>query len=611
VISIASFMNNQLRSGRLLEIDAAFAEFVARLAGVPQDPALTLLAALVSNAFSRHNETALPAARIARLDDLAEYLGEKRSNLPVDRDDWMPEVNRYLPVFSDGKAGITPLVRVGELLYLGRLLQAELFLRQYLTAHSRPLSLRSVNPAITALPMNEEQLHAAALGAGADFAVISGGPGTGKTTIVAVILALRPELPEEVILCAPTGKAQMRLREALNGQLQTLRVPPEKIAALGRITAATVHRLLGFQPGTGNFRHHRGNPLPCKLLIVDECSMIPLFLMKHLLEALRPDASVILLGDRFQLASVEPGAVFGDFCDLLKQHAPDHLAELTVSYRFPEGGPIAVLRDRINRDQAAEAWRFLSSGAGAPTVTCASLPETRGALAALLGQCAETGWFAGQRPYWRLDTLDEAWRQFETFRILTIVNSGPLGARKLNERAMELLELPTGYRSAGEAVMILENDYRVGIFNGSVGMFWFADERGVPLSRTKAARQQEARLLAFFPGLDDAGQPVWRGIPEEVLPEHTHAYAFTVHKAQGSDYRDILLLLPEAGSGTLLTREILYTGLTRAKQRAVIAVQEEVFRRAVEHGTQRVSGLTRLDGNELTPGAAGENNKNK
>ena len=602
------FLNRLIRKGRLLEIDVAFAEFVARLAGAPDDPALTLLAALVSNAFSQHNEIALPAARIAGSEALGAYLGEKQSDLPVDGEFRLPEVNRYPLIFSDGRAGITPLVLADGLLYLGRSLQAQLFLRDYVAAHSGPLTPRAFDRTVTMLAMNEEQYRAAAQAANADFAVISGGPGTGKTTIAAVILALRAEDPREVMLCAPTGKAQMRLSESLNSQLQSLRLPPEKIAALGKIAAMTIHRLLGINPAKGSARYHRGNPLPYKLLIVDECSMIPLFLMKRLLEAVRPDASVILLGDRHQLASVEPGSVFGDFCDLLKKSAPDHLAELTVSYRFREGGGIAVLRDCINASRAEEAWDFLVSGRGEPEVAAAKLPVSLRELEELVRRCAASSWFAGGRPYLAEETLERAWAGFEAFRILTAVNGGPLGTRKLNEFAAGLLGLPGDGRPApGGAVMILANDVRTGLFNGTVGMFWYADDGGKPLSREEAARLRTSRLLAFFPESDDAGQPVWRGVPEDLLPEHTYAYAFTIHKAQGSDYGTVLLLLADSGAAMrpLLTREVLYTGLTRARERAVIAAEKDLFCAAVCRVAERISGLKGAEFAALTPEPAG------
>ena len=619
-MTMNEFLNALRGRGLLADIDVAFARFIGRNAG--GDPALTLLAALVSNTATMHREIALPASRIATREALRRYLKSltppedaaepspglsalsPEPGFPDGLDHWPPSPEAFPRLFREYRPGTdddeafraTPLVLANGLYYLGRAFQNELFLRDALLTRTgvAPSSEAVPIESVTRLQLETEQKAAVAAAVNSRFLVISGGPGTGKTTIVSVILALRREKPSDVILCAPTGKAQMRMKQALDQQLEKL-CDERRREEIRQIQSSTIHRLLAWNQKDGTFRHNRKNPLRYKLFIVDECSMIAQSLMVSLLKAVPDDASVILLGDRHQLSSVEPGSVFGDFCAILRALAPGSLAELSVSRRFPQGGEICTMKDEINAGHAESAWAYLTQPERRRVVSCA-LPQ-KNALRQFLTDRIRGAWTA-ETPapvrYCDEDSVDDAWARFERFRVLTPFNVGPYGADALNKLLRSILGFPeTGSPVPGETFLVLKNDYGVNVFNGDTGILWFAGDDGRPLWRSEAEAMHATRQLVFFP--DPASDSRWRGIPPESLPLFAPAYAFTIHKSQGSDYDDILLLIPPSRTGRgVLTRESVYTGLTRAKKHAVIASGRESFLNAVDLHVDRVSGLPNL-----------------
>lgn len=615
---MSDFLNMLRGRGLLSDIDVAFARFLGGNAG--GDPALTLLAALVSNAASVHGEIALPTAKAASRESLKRYL-KSLSPLEDDRQSasnefntppdlsfidrmavWPPEPDAFPRLFrayrpeSDEAFRPAPLILANGLYYLGRAFQNELFLRDYLlsrTGKNQPAEAVSFE-SITRLPLGDEQKAAVAAAVHSKFLVVSGGPGTGKTTIVSAILARRREKPSDVILCAPTGKAQMRMKQALDRQLENL-CDETRREEIRQIQSSTIHRLLSWEQKEGTFRHNRKNPLRYKLFIVDECSMIAQSLMVSLLKAVPDDAAVILLGDRYQLSSVEPGSVFGDFCGILRTIAPGNLAELTESRRFPQGGEICTMKDAINDGQAEKAWNFMTQQKLESVVSC-RLPA-KNALRQFLTDSIRGAWFAEQTPAGRYcdeDSIDAAWKRFEQFRILTPFNVGPYGATALNRLLRSILGFPDdGAPVPGETFLVLKNDYSANVFNGDTGILWFAGDDGRPITRSEADARHTDRHLVFFP--DPASESKWRGIPPESLPEHAPAYAFTIHKSQGSDYDNVLMLLPPSRADRgILTRESVYTGLTRAKKKVAIAADRDSFLNAVNHHIDRISGLPKL-----------------
>jgi exodeoxyribonuclease V alpha subunit len=408
------------------------------------------------------------------------------------------------------------------------------------------------------------------------FTVISGGPGTGKTTAVARILALLIELadgdPPCILLAAPTGKAAMRLKQSLLHSVERL-VLSEAVRSALPLVVTTIHRLLGVVPGQTAFRHNHNNPLACDVLVVDEASMVDLQLMSHILDALRDDTRVILLGDQDQLASVESGAVLADICagsrsDVVGGDRPA-IVHLKKSYRFTDESGIGRLSRLVNAGDGEGALALLKSGicddiCWRPLPVSDTFAESLGAAA-----CEGYALFADAT------TPASALEALERFRVLAPHREGRYGVGSLNhliDSALCRLR-PSGSSATGlKPVMITGNTYDLGLFNGDTGV----------LSRATV----EDGSAAYFPDPDSGV----RRIAILRLPPHETAFALTVHKVQGSEFDKVLLILPDQMS-EVLSRELLYTAVTRARQHVEIWGNEEVFRRAVERCIERSTGL--------------------
>jgi len=413
------------------------------------------------------------------------------------------------------------------------------------------------------------------------FSVISGGPGTGKTTTVVRILGLLLEQPGgermRIAMAAPTGKAAARLASSIASLRESLPCSEEvKLHLPGQVT--TIHRLLGTIPNSTGFRHNAGNPLPYDAVIVDEASMVDLPLMTALVTALMPQARLILIGDRDQLASVEAGAVLGDICRAAESSGSAVEGCVTVlnrNYRFGDGSGIAVLSRAINNGDAGEALRLLGDPDNGGTIALEATPMRETVRKRLASPVLE-----GFRPYLEAETPEEALRLFERFRILTALREGPWGAAGMNYAAetllheAELLKADTPlYR--GRPVLVTENDYIHKLFNGDTGIILPDPETG--------------NQKAYFAAPDGTV----RSIPPEFLPAHVTAFAMTVHKSQGSEFDRVLMVLPPEDT-LLLTRELIYTGITRARQAVTLWSDEAVFSAAVKRRTERRSGLREM-----------------
>jgi exodeoxyribonuclease V alpha subunit len=401
------------------------------------------------------------------------------------------------------------------------------------------------------------------------FSVISGGPGTGKTATVARILALLLDMAgdarPEITLSAPTGKAALRLHQSIMLAADRL-VFPDGIRNCLPTGVSTIHRLLGAQNRTARFRHNSDNRLPCDILVVDEASMVDLPLMASLMEALRDDARLILLGDRNQLASVEAGAVLADICTGGNLAAVP-ITQLTKSYRFGGDSGIAAVSALISSGAAAAAAELLQSGRY-PDVVWKRLPTGRA-----FEDSFKTAVRDGYGGYARATSPAEALAELGSFRVLAPLRSGTFGIENLNSLCESALGIrrKEGERSVRPLpVMITGNNYELGLFNGDTGVV-----------------------------MENAGTPaVWFENPEGGLrhlsplrlPPSESAFALTVHKSQGSEFDRVLLILPDQMS-EVLCRELLYTAVTRARRSLEIWGTEEVFRQAVEKRTVRKSGL--------------------
>ena len=416
------------------------------------------------------------------------------------------------------------------------------------------------------------------------FVLISGGPGTGKTTTVLRILERMVGEPGgerlRIALAAPTGKAAARLQETLRGG-GGYGVLQDSLPK----SASTLHRLLGPRHNSVYFRHNAKNPLPVDLVVVDEASMVPLTLMAKLFDALPDRARVILLGDRDQLASVEPGAVLGDIAQAASQAGPLHgsLIVLDKNYRFGNESNIFALSNAVRDGEVDRALQILNSGER-PDLSAGRTPPPLQVPEQLRQRV-----IAGYSGYLRAPNPVVALKEFKKFRVLCAFRAGPHGVESLNRTIEKILReegLVSGAQNAysGMPILITQNDYPLRLYNGDIGIL-LPD----PLNGS---------LPAWFIGEDGN----LRRIPQARLPEHEPAFALTVHKSQGSEFDRVLLILPDKES-PLLTRELVYTGLTRARTRVEVWFKESVLQAAVARKIRRGSGLRdRLcEGREPTP----------
>jgi exodeoxyribonuclease V alpha subunit len=436
------------------------------------------------------------------------------------------------------------------------------------------------------------------------FCVISGGPGTGKSTLIAKILALNLEQAGDrktrIALAAPTGKAAARLQEAIQNGREMLPVKDHVKEAIA-IGASTIHRLLGTIAGSPYFRHNAENPLPVDLVVIDEASMVDLALLSKLVQAVPADARLILLGDRDQLASVEAGAVLGDICDRghvqgfsgeffkkceeitgdridiipesgSEPEIRDCVVQLEKSYRFGKDSGIGALSRAVNRGDGDIAMSLLRSDEH-DDIKWKALPSPD-VLASILKATV----IKGYKPYLKAENPLKIFHLFEQFRILCALRKGPFGVSALNSLVEQVLKKeklinPDRPWYRGRPVLITRNDYNLELFNGDIGII-LPD----PASNND--------LRAFFMPADRA---LRKFLPAR-LPEHETVYAMTVHKSQGSEFDRVLLLLPDRDA-PVLTRELIYTGITRARQGVEVWGTDSVFLKGVGRRTLRASGL--------------------
>ncbi|WP_409160659.1 exodeoxyribonuclease V subunit alpha [Pectobacterium sp. B2J-2] len=513
---------------------------------------------------------------------------------------------------SDGSTS-TPLVLQEEKLYLQRSWQSEGRVARFIASERDTLPVDE--PAIRAVldrlfPDTGEAIDwqkvAAAVALTRRIAIISGGPGTGKTTTVAKLLAALIELNTgdalRIQLAAPTGKAAARLTESLGQALRRLAVEPQLRYAFPQ-EATTLHRLLGAVTDSQRLRHHQDNPLHLDVLIVDEASMVDLPMMANVIAALPLHARIIFLGDRDQLASVEAGAVLGDICRFaeagysraraqqlqrltgchLDENGPegqttvsDSICLLRRSYRFDPHSGIGQLALAVNGGDDARV-RAVLNGEFAD-ITCSPLSEAE-EYQAMLAQCVE-----GYRNYLQLITAgatpDAVLLAFQRYRQLCALREGPFGVAGLNQRIEQALHqagLILRSRNLlnrwypGRPVMIERNDVALGLSNGDIGI---------------AMMGESGELRVFF-ALPNGET---KDVTPSRLPPHETAYAMTVHKSQGSEFDHTALVLPNHYL-PVLTRELVYTAITRARQRLSLYTDIRILCRAVKTPTQRYSGL--------------------
>ncbi|KQP50101.1 exodeoxyribonuclease V subunit alpha [Pseudorhodoferax sp. Leaf274] len=646
--------------GWLRELDRSFALFLRDLDPAASAP-LLLAAALASHQLGRGHVCLDLQAALADSPASLSLPPAHAPDAPIARtpSQWLQALRldawcaalRASRLCEPGP-GHAPLVLQGPLLYLRRYWQHEREVRALVGARLAPepvapaAQVRPVLDALFTAPAPDWQKLACALALRQRFAIVTGGPGTGKTTTVVRLLALLQSMalqdggePLRIRLAAPTGKAAARLAESIRGALD--RLPwdalPHGEALRPHVPSAatTLHRLLGSQPESRHFRHHAGNPLALDVLVVDEASMVDLEMMARLLQALPPRARLVLLGDKDQLASVEAGAVLGELCsraqeghydaatvqwlqdcagqqpppplqDVQGQPLDQAIAMLRVSHRFTADSGIGRLAQAVNTGDARAAqalWRaglddLRSCRLAQPPALLAQDARLRALVlaerAAPFGHAHYLRRMQATRPpadaapaawdAWAADLLQALGR----FQLLCALREGPWGVTGLNATVAELLRqagLLQGTQGwfAGRPVLVTRNDYGLSLMNGDVGLTLDlpAPEPGAPPVRRVA-----------FPAGDGSGAVRW------VLPARLQAvetvFAMTVHKSQGSEFEHAALVLPDQGN-PVLTRELVYTGITRAKRWFTLVgsarAHGPVLAEAIGRRVLRASGL--------------------
>ena len=608
-------ITNLIETGYLSEIDVHFGKFITGL-DKKGHPDVFIAAALVSRATG-DGDGYLDLDSITRKPILLDINGENRFKSPK-LSGWLKDLSQSRAVGRPGE--FRPLILDDKnRLYLYRYWDYENRLSSAIKSRIKEdiqgidisILKNSLNRIFTSNGTDEFNWHkvAGVIAAYKKFCVITGGPGTGKTFTTAKILALLLELSRKnrpnILLAAPTGKAAARIKESIKAAKNTLNCSDDIIDAIPS-EAYTIHRMLKTIPGSPYFYHNAENPLTADIVVVDEVSMVDLALMSKLLAAVKNDARIILIGDKDQLASVEAGFVMADICDkdnihLFSEYFYQQFEKLTQckmevsskqlkdnpglydcmvvlkkSYRFTDASGIGECSRAVNNGKFNETFSILKNHPDQINWKKVSGPND---LSIALPKEVVNGY----SDYLNCRDPYRALELFSRFRILCAVKFGASGVIEINRLAEEILNqnglieldnISTYPWYKGRPVLITRNDYSLELFNGDIGI-------------TMPEPDSESKdLYVYFSGV--SGKPR-RFLPHR-LPEHETAYAMTVHKSQGSEFETVLLILPNQDY-PVLTRELLYTGFTRAKNHISIWGREEIIKTSILRKINRNSGL--------------------
>jgi exodeoxyribonuclease V alpha subunit len=611
-----SLITSLHRNGIFSWIDIHFAQFIAQFC--PESPLEVFLAAALASRAVQNGDICLDLNKTAQSIILEKENGQAALVCPkIDR--WLEILSRCPAIGIPGEK--RPLVLDSpNRLYLHRYWEYEKTLADLIQKRIQDgmndLDIDQLNRSLNVYFAKDEgesidwQKVAAVTAVLKKFCVITGGPGTGKTYTITKLLALLLEQGSvdalKICLAAPTGKAAARLQESIRQTIQTLNCNARLRNAMPA-SVQTIHRLLRSKSGSPYFHHNKENPLPSDIVVIDEASMVDLALMSKLVQAVPDTARLILIGDKDQLASVEAGSVLGDICDRNILHGfsdefrrkilelsgedlrtvqagspakpglQDCIVVLNKSYRFAEDSSIRTLSRHVNLgkgDGALEVLRHSRDG----TVTWIDF-GSNGDFLNILAQKIIHGYSQFLKSKDPLSALES----FGRFKILCALRVGPFGVISINNFAEEVLRrqglihfdsLPATKWYKGRPILITRNNYNLGLFNGDIGITWPNPDSPV------------AELCVFFP----AGDGRLKRCPTQSLPDHETVFALTVHKSQGSEFDEVVLILPDKDY-PVLTRELLYTGITRAKKKFSIWTHPSILSNTITRKIERASGL--------------------
>ncbi|QTH64326.1 exodeoxyribonuclease V subunit alpha [Psychrosphaera ytuae] len=644
-VSIMTWLRTNKEKGLLTELEFQFANFIARqeILGMSSgdysehEPIINLITIMSAHVIRRFNAQStcfeITDCHIDMFDNQESLILPAKSTWP----DCIDQAK------STGNGG--PLTFYNGFLFLTRNFNYEVSLANYLSTQSKispALSFNSFEGApghapghfgqdntlvsllaqlfkplddgYTGGPDYDWQRQAVLNSLNYRFSVITGGPGTGKTTTVIKLLAatiylyeqqasfVKDQLgPLKIALAAPTGKAALRLTESISSNVKTLEGVESHIKSQIPTEATTLHRLL--KPRGSGFLYNQNNKLPLDVLILDEASMVDLSMMCKLVDALAPQTQLVLLGDEQQLASVEAGNILAEICQPLNVLTDDEqkrvmpLTKLKHSYRFDAVGGIGKLARAVIDGDVNSVIQILVqnvdrnvvqrfSQATNPKADIAILPqrdiELNDIVRALVPHYSELCHAARSLTVAQEETQVFAmFEQLHQFQILACVRQGDTGVEGLNGQFVQALKIESNTTHdghfAGRPVLITENAYHLGLFNGDIGIQAIEPESGL--------------LVTYF--IDAQG--AIKRLFNQRLPAHESVYAMTVHKSQGSEFSHGLLVLPPEGqAGALLSKELLYTAITRAKKQFTIYGSSAVIKKMVATHTSRQSGLNQM-----------------
>lgn len=581
-VKLANIIKRLLSSGLIDDLDFHFAEFTGRIekTGFSFDEfeILSASAALISRQIN--------CGHICLSENDVENLRNETENGIEIIPQWTDIINVMSKSSSCSDGGTpAPVVFDGARLYLYRYWQYENRLAKKIIEMSKDSSryiekYQELAKTITSL-FGEEgktngQLDAALSAVRNRFSVITGGPGTGKTTAIAKILtAVFTSFPDEsVVLAAPTGKAASRMNEALKNAVSFAKNSiddeiMQKIQALG---GSSIHRLLGWTNTPGVFIHNSSNPIDAGIVIIDEASMIDLSLMSKLVDSIGSGTSLLLLGDKDQLTSVEAGNVLGDICEASSNGVfkENNVSVLTKSYRFGKNTFIGELASEVNTGSDIVAIKEVFN-----KCTDSSIKFIDSKISSSM-EIVEDAVVRNYSSLFKLTDASQIIAALEKFRILCASKVDRGGVTQINRFAESVMIKNGSIKSPGDQwyhgrpVMVTENNYVLELFNGDCGVIL----------------EKEGEKRGYFQSNDGTV----RSFPVSMLPSVETVYAMTVHKSQGSEYDSVMVILPEKEMA-VLTKELIYTAVTRSRKDLTIIGKEEILSTAVKRSAARNSGL--------------------